>query len=125
MEYSEPKASIEQSRIDLFLAVNGKKFSAYQLSQIKAELPKLTEAQFQAILSQDFKDPTLMLLISLMGGILGIDRFMLNDTGLGIIKLLTCGGFYIWMIIDWFIIQDRAKEYNYNLLVQTVNQIRE
>lgn len=124
MEYSEPKASIDQTRVNLFLATNGKKFSPYQLNQIIAELPNLTDAQFQALLSQDFKDPTMMLIISLLGGLLGIDRFILNDTGLGVLKLLTCGGFYIWMIIDWFIIQDRTKEYNYNLLVQTVNRIK-
>ncbi|QIK56201.1 TM2 domain-containing protein [Dysgonomonas sp. HDW5A] len=115
---------MDQARVNLFLATNGKKFSPYQLNQIIAELPNLTDAQFQALLSQDFKDPTMMLIISLLGGLLGIDRFILNDTGLGVLKLLTCGGFYIWMIIDWFIIQDRTKEYNYNLLVQTVNRIK-
>lgn len=124
MEHSEPKTSANQARVNLFLATNGKKFASYQLNQITAELPNLTDAQFQALLSQDFKDPTMMLIVSLLGGILGIDRFLLNDTGLGVIKLLTCGGFYIWMIIDWFLIQDRTKEYNYNLLVQTVNSIR-
>lgn len=124
MEYSEPKTPIDQARVNLFLATNGKKFSPYQLNQIITELPNLTEAQFQALLSQDFKDPTMMLIVSLLGGILGIDRFILNDTGMGVLKLLTCGGFYIWMIIDWFIIQDRAKEYNYNLLVQTVNRVK-
>nr|WP_297163355.1 TM2 domain-containing protein [uncultured Dysgonomonas sp.] len=124
MEYSESKSSIDLARVNLFLATNGKKFTPHQLNQITAELPKLTEAQFQAILSQDFKDPTMMLIISLLGGPLGIDRFILNDTGLGVLKLLTCGGFYIWMIIDWFIIQDRAKEYNYNLLIQTVNSTK-
>ena len=122
MEYTQSKASIDQARVNLFLATNGKKFAPYQLNQIIAELPNLTEAQFQAILSQDFKDPLMMLIVSLVGGILGIDRFVLNDTGLGVLKLLTCGGFYIWMIIDWFIIQDQTKEYNYNLLVQTVNR---
>ena len=124
MEYSEPKSSIDQARVNSFLATNGKKFSPYQLNQIISELPNLTDAQFQALLSQDFKDPTMMLIISLLGGLLGIDRFILNDTGLGVLKLLTCGGFYIWMIIDWFIIQDRTKEYNYNLLVQTVNSTK-
>lgn len=124
MEYSAPKSSIDQARVNLFLATNGKKFSPHQLNQIISELPNLSEAQFQALLSQDFKDPTMMLIISLLGGLLGIDRFILNDTGLGVLKLLTCGGFYIWMIIDWFIIQDRAKEYNYNLLIQTVNSTK-
>ncbi len=40
------------------------------------------------------------LLLSLFGGALGIDRFYLGYTGLGIVKLLTCGGCGIWSIID-------------------------
>lgn len=33
-------------------------------------------------------------------GYLGVDHFYLGSTGLGILKLLTCGGFGIWWLID-------------------------
>jgi TM2 domain-containing membrane protein YozV len=39
----------------------------------------------------------------LLGG-LGIDRFYLGYVGLGIIKLLTCGGLGIWSLIDVILI---------------------
>ena len=48
------------------------------------------------------KDPTTSLIVSLLAGSLGVDRFLIGDIGLGIAKLLTCGGFGIWIIIDWF-----------------------
>ena len=37
-------------------------------------------------------------MIILFAGSLGIDRFFIGDTGLGIAKLITCGGFGIWTI---------------------------
>jgi len=46
------------------------------------------------------KSKSTALVISIFLGELGIDRFYLGYTGLGIIKLITVGGFGIWWIID-------------------------
>ena len=54
------------------------------------------------------------MLVSIFLGSLGIDRFMLGDTGMGILKLLTCGVCGILTIIDWFTVSKKTKELNFN-----------
>ena len=64
------------------------------------------------------KDPTISLIISILAGHFGIDRFIVGDTGLGIAKLLTCGGLGIWTIIDWFLIMGVTREKNMHTIQQ-------
>ena len=46
------------------------------------------------------KSQTAVLLLAVFLGNFGVDRFYLGDAGLGILKLITCGGCGIWTIID-------------------------
>jgi hypothetical protein len=50
------------------------------------------------------KDWLTAVLLSLFVGWLGIDRFYLGYTGLGIVKLITLGFFGIWAVIDLVLI---------------------
>lgn len=44
------------------------------------------------------------LMLSLIFGIFGFDRFYLGKIGTGILKLITLGGVFIWWIIDIFLV---------------------
>ena len=60
-----------------------------------------TRDQFRSGISNfSRKDKGVLILLSTLLGIFGVDRFYRGQIGLGIVKLLTVGGFGIWVIID-------------------------
>ena len=63
------------------------------------------------------KSKTTAIILSVLVGSLGVDRFYLGYTGLGILKLLTLGVCGILTIVDWFSVQKKTKERNYNNLM--------
>lgn len=103
---------MDAQKVDMFIMSNAKYFDSFQINMIRERLLAVDDAKWVMISTQQFKEPSTMLIISILAGSLGIDRFMLGDTGLGIGKLLTCGGLGIWTIADWFIIQKATKEKN-------------
>lgn len=46
----------------------------------------------------------LTLILSIFFGQLGVDRFMMGQVGLGILKLITLGGCGVWWLIDVILI---------------------
>ena len=111
---------MENSKIDMYFAQNAKMLPSNKLPLIKDALSKLDESKFIYLQSTEFKDPSTVLILSILLGTLGIDRFILGDAGMGVLKLLTCGGAYIWWIIDIINAQERTQEYNYKKLCETL-----
>lgn len=44
------------------------------------------------------------LIMSIIFGTLGVDRFIMGHVGLGLLKLITAGGFGVWWLIDVILI---------------------
>ena len=113
----ETNGFIEKDKVDMFIMANQKYFPAEKIMFLKEKLYKIDETKFAMLSCMEFKNPTTLLVVSILLGSLGIDRFMLKDTGMGVLKFLTCGCCGILTIIDWFSVQKKAQEKNLNELM--------
>ena len=105
---------MDQNKVDMYVMTNQKYFPAEKIMYLKEKLAAMDESKFTMVSTVELKDPTTILLVSIFLGALGIDRFMLGDTGMGILKLLTGGCCGILTIIDWFTVSKKTKELNLN-----------
>lgn len=103
---------MDAQKVDMYLMSNAKFFQPGHINFLRDSLLKADDSKWAMLNSADLKDPTTILIVSILAGNLGIDRFMIGDTGLGVGKLLTCGGLGIWGIVDWFLIQDATRQKN-------------
>lgn len=103
---------MEKQKIDLYLTTNAKYFEPNAIPILRTKLEKADDDTFLAVQSCELKDPTTLLLVSIFLGSFGIDRFMLGDTGMGILKLLTGGCCGILTLVDWFTISKKVKQKN-------------
>jgi TM2 domain-containing membrane protein YozV len=103
---------MDAQKVDMYMMMNSKYFESYHLNAVREKLLSIDDSKSGIVHSLQFKEPTTALIISIFGGAYGIDRFYIGDTGMGVGKLLTCGGLGIWAIIDWFMIQGATREKN-------------
>ena len=107
---------MDAAKVDLFIMTHAKSFETHHLSYIRERLLALDDSQWIILQSINIKDPTVSLIVSIVGGHFGVDRILLGDIGLCVGKLITCGGLGIWTIIDWFLIMDATREHNFKTL---------
>ena len=111
---------MESQKVDMFIMTNGKYFESHHVGLIREKLLNVDDSKWALIQTLQFKDPTIILIVSLLGGALGIDRFIIGDTGLGVGKLLTCGGLGVWAIVDWFMIMGATRQKNMEKIQQAL-----
>jgi len=104
---------MDQQKVDMYLIANQKYFPPDKIMYVKEKLQSLPDDKFLMVTSVDLKDPTTMIIISIFLGVFGVDRFMLGDIGMGVLKLLTGGLCGILTIIDWCTIMKKTRELNF------------
>lgn len=113
---------MDQKSIENFLLQNAGNFNECDVARIAEGLSLVPDEFAIQILGSEFKKSTFALLFSCVGGTLGLDRFYMGQTMLGVAKLLTCGGFGIWTIVDIFSIMGVARQVNSEKIVELINK---
>jgi hypothetical protein hcinC1_04687 len=87
---------------------------------MKDKLDNLSEDKARAVSMLNLKSPLVGLVLGLCFGALGVDRFYKGDILLGILKLVTFGGLFIWALIDLFLVYKGIQKDNLNLVNLTI-----
>ncbi len=102
---------MDENKVNQIIAIYGSKLPAESINMIREKLLDMDYGTASVKMAQ-FKDPMIVLILSILTGTWGVDRFYLGDIGLGVIKLITCGGCGIWWLIDLILISDLTKKKN-------------
>jgi TM2 domain-containing membrane protein YozV len=96
------------------------------LQHLTKEMTDMQTQQFLSVYRGKRKERQTMLLLTLVGffGIAGIQRFVVGDTGLGILYLVTIGFCGIGTIIDLVNINKITADYNQKQAVESANMVR-
>ena len=103
--------------------------SSQEMMFINEAIKELTDEQqknFLIVYNGRRKDPQLILICTLIGfiGAAGIQRFLLNQIGMGILYLFTGGLCLIGTIIDLVNYQKLALEYNQTMVIESIKLAR-
>lgn len=113
---------MENSKVNAVLAQYKDLIPSDQVLILKNALVKADDDCYDNLVAVTTKSPITTLLFSIFLGGIGVDRFYVGDTGLGIAKLLL-GGFTlgIWPLVDIFCSYKKAKTVNLQKLMLALN----
>jgi TM2 domain-containing membrane protein YozV len=91
------------------------------LKELIANLNEEEQKTFAMIYSGKRRDPQHLLLFAILGffGVAGVQRFVTNQIGMGILYFLTAGLCFIGTIIDLVNYKNLANEYNHKMAIES------
>lgn len=83
-----------------------------EIMEMAGSLNDADRTKFISIYQSESLNPVVVFGWNVWLGWLGIDRFIVGDILLGVLKLITFGGLGIWQIVDCFLIGNRTRTKN-------------
>ncbi|RJP81752.1 MAG: TM2 domain-containing protein [Candidatus Zixiibacteriota bacterium] len=98
----------------------------YLVQNLTKDMTESQAAQFANFYGSRRKDPQLILILTLLGffGVAGLQRFVLDQIGMGLLYLLTAGLCFIGTIVDLVNYQRLAFEYNQRVAQQVAMMVK-
>lgn len=141
----------ELSAVNSYLQLHENYFLQKDIEDLRNRLLNCSESKWNSVRLLTLKEPVMIFGVSLCAGIWGVDRFMLNKKGSGVLKLFVCqlgiiAGVVclflivdpktydwgmlcliwvivaiIWEVYDWCFILKWTKEYNYKKIINILD----
>lgn len=126
---------MDQNKIQLFMVTNQDKLPMEMIPLISNRLEAADDSRMPVLMSMDLKSPVVALVLSLVLGGFGIDRFYIGDNTNGAIKLIvglvvlpiisvvTLGIgslLYLGYAVDYFLIMGATKKKNAEKLMMFI-----
>ncbi len=108
---------IDNNYIDFYITQYGSRFPIEKINEIRHTLEKCDSKKKLALSMTVPISPYKLLIISILFGIIGVDRFLTDEILFGIIKLLSLGGFGTIFIYDIYTAKQRAMKFNFKNFV--------
>lgn len=103
---------------NIFLTTHSEYFDPLSWNELKERLSEADEKQLSQLNFVGLKNPSTMFWMAFLLGGFGVDRFMLGDTALGVLKFfIGWMTFGVWWLADLFTVKKRTWLYNYKCVM--------
>jgi TM2 domain-containing membrane protein YozV len=96
------------------------------LESLMKDIPEQQKEKFILLYRGNRKDPQNVLLFTILGffGVAGVQRFVVNQIGMGVLYLLTAGLCFVGTIVDLVNYKKLAFEYNQQEAYNTMQMLK-
>ena len=109
---------MDSQELDLFFEEYGSYLSADKIMYLKDKMKMMDKKRLYGIYTLKMTNPRYVFIVSVFPGIFGVDRFLIGDTHIGLLKLLTLGGCGILLVTDWLTIAETIRDLNFNVILE-------
>ena len=122
-EKKEIDKSKIRKKVNRFITKNKDYLPDDKIPQIRIMLNSLSLEELDAVSGINFNNPMFVQLISFLFGETGVDRLLIGDSGMFILKWFTLGGLGILWLYDLCTIKGKVREKNYEKLMSIISEI--